>query len=100
MIFYYRFIYLLFLFMKAKAKLLNNLWYINYKHIILFLLVAYVSWLITIFFKSVVEIDTMYSDSFDKRLDEKQKIEKLIDSKQNRYWDDLEYKISIDNIIK
>jgi len=76
----------------------NRFAYIRLKHIIIVLLITYVFWLLNVFYSSIVEIDKMYSDSYDKILDEKQTIDELIKAK-NIQEDDYEFKIWINEII-
>lgn len=80
-------------------KLINRKWYISFKHIILLLLFVYILWLVKVFYSSIVEIDQMYSDSYDKRVDEKQKISEIIDLKRSQESDYYDYKLWIDEIL-
>lgn len=86
--------------MKFKKDILG---YISIKHIILVLLLAYIVWLIKVFYTTITGIDDMYNDSYNKRVDEKNKITEIIRLKNNQtdaeYENYDEYKVSIDKII-
>ncbi|MDP2091048.1 MAG: hypothetical protein Q8K30_05630 [Candidatus Gracilibacteria bacterium] len=86
--------------MKFKKDILG---FINYKQIILLLLLAYIIWLITVFYTTITGIDEMYNDSYNKRVDEKNKITEIIRLKNNQtdaeYETYDEFKVSIDSII-
>lgn len=85
-------------FNNLKQRIINKYWYINFKHVILFLLLLYIVWLVRVFYISIVEVDRMYSDSYDKRVDEKWMIQELIEKKKMQNEDEYQYKISIENI--
>lgn len=86
--------------MKIKINISG---FINFKLIILILLAAYIIWLVNLFYNTVTEIDQMYNDSYDKRVDEKNKISEIIRVKNNQSVGDNEnydeYKVSIDTIL-
>ena len=81
-------------------KYIKNLyWFISFKHILLILLIAYIIWLANIFYTTILWIDKMYSDSYDKRVDENMKISKIIKAKNETEADYEDYKVSLDKIM-
>lgn len=86
--------------MKFKINIFG---FVNFKQIILILLATYIIWLVNLFYNTITEIDQMYNDSYDKRVDEKNKISELIKVKNNQNTEEYEnydeYKVSLDKII-